>query len=89
MDNAEDGDIIMHEYAHACLNNLRPNIFRGTNEIRSINEAFADFFACHYFSDESEASGFNPAIFAEWYASGTNNTPDGLRRLDLDLKYPR
>ena len=89
VDDGEDADVIVHEYAHACFDNVHIGVLsgnggNGSNETRAMNEGAADFLAADYFADESTASGFNPAVFAEWDAESAS----GLRRLDLDLKYP-
>jgi hypothetical protein len=87
VDDGEDADVVVHEYAHACFDNAHVGVFGSTtsgSETRSINEGSADFLAASYFADESVASGFNPAVWAEWDAQSAT----GLRRTDLDLKYP-
>ena len=84
VDDAEDGDVIIHEYAHACLDNRLPgwadgaerNLPLTVNETRAIDEGCADFFAAHY---------FNSPAFAEWATEDLQ----GLRRCDLDWVYPQ
>lgn len=89
VDDGEDADVIIHEYAHACFDNAHPGALSGSAgrysiEPRSISEGVADFIACSYFADESSAAGFDPAVFAEWDAESAT----GFRQVDLDLKFP-
>jgi len=80
VDDAEDADIIIHEYGHAILDD-RVNLFGRNTESNTIGEAFGDYLACSY----SAEKGFNPTYFAEWDAS-----PFGayLRKLETTTLYP-
>lgn len=49
-----------------------------------MGEGFGDYWACSYFKEKSVATGFNPAVFAEWDAQDVN----GLRRVDTNKVYP-
>jgi hypothetical protein len=90
VDDAEDGDVIIHEYAHACFDNRQPGWSTGSrenppftvNETRAVDEACADFFAVNYFNAGS--GNISTAAFAEW----ASQDPQGARRCDLDLVYP-
>ena len=88
-DDAEDADVIIHEYGHSIQDNQRPTFFHGPNdngfgdETGAIGEGFGDYWACSTFNAQNEASGFNPALFAEWDAP-----PDGLRNLANSKIYP-
>ena len=93
-DDAEDADIVVHEYGHAILEWIAPATFSGpfASESRALSEAFGDYlaFSAHY--ERRVASGRDPFCFADWdprcwtdapaencvYAPGS----DCLRRLD-------
>lgn len=90
VDAAEDGDVIIHEYAHACFDNVKPGVFQGSwildgfavNESRATNEGCADFIAASYFNASS--SNVDAAAVGEWFMED----PEGLRRCDRDWTYP-
>ncbi|HEX9982919.1 MAG TPA: proprotein convertase P-domain-containing protein [Thermoanaerobaculia bacterium] len=93
-DDAEDADLIIHEYGHAILEWIAPGTFGGafSSQSRAMGEGFGDYwaFSAHY--QERAASGRDPFCFADWdtrcwlddssercsYPPGT----DCLRRLD-------
>ncbi|HYR29229.1 MAG TPA: proprotein convertase P-domain-containing protein [Thermoanaerobaculia bacterium] len=94
-DDAEDGDIVVHEYGHAILEWIAPGTFGGgsfSTEARAIAEGFGDYlaFSSHY--DARIASGRDPFCFADWDARcWTDAASEGcaypvgadcLRRLD-------
>lgn len=93
-DDAEDGDLVVHEYGHAILEWIAPGTFAGTfgSEARAMVEGIPDYlaFSAHY--DERVASGRDPFCFADWDArcwmdpssEGCAYPPnsDCLRRLD-------
>lgn len=47
VDDAEDADVIIHEYTHALSNFASPNSNDGA-ERRALDEALGDYFACSY-----------------------------------------
>lgn len=47
VDDAEDADVIIHEYAHAIYYDINPNAQLGA-ERAAIEEAFGDYFAASY-----------------------------------------
>ncbi len=47
VDDAEDADVIIHEYCHAVSNNASPNSNTGT-ERSALDEALGDYFASSY-----------------------------------------
>lgn len=90
VDAGEDGDVIIHEYAHACFKNIKPGVFSTpvsnwdltVNESRATNEACADFLSASYFNASS--SHVDAAAVGEWWAED----PEGFRRCDRDWTYP-
>ncbi len=93
-DDAEDADLVVHEYAHAIHEWIAPSAFGGTfaSQSRAISEGFADYWAYSTHLAERMASGRDPFCFADWDARCWENDPseqcayppgmDCLRRLD-------
>ncbi len=91
-DDAEDADLVIHEYGHALLEWISPGNFGGANasESRALGEAFGDYWA--YSSNDDASSARDPFCFADWDArcweddaSQQCSYPPGsdcLRRLD-------
>ena len=48
VDDAEDADVIIHEYTHGLRNSASPNTFNGGEERMAAEEGFCDYFACSY-----------------------------------------
>ncbi|MBI4720536.1 MAG: M36 family metallopeptidase [Chitinivibrionia bacterium] len=91
VDDAEDADVVLHEYGHAIQDNQRPGLYLGGNgdngfgnETRAMGEGFGDYWACSSFEDKSQASGFDPAAFGEF----DKQNMTGLRRVDEIKTYP-
>ena len=93
-DDAEDADIVVHEYGHALHEWISPGTFGGTSasQARAFAEAFGDYwaFSAHY--AKRLATGRDPFCFADWDARCGNDSAgeqcvypagaDCLRRLD-------
>lgn len=93
-DDAEDADLVIHEYGHALLEWIAPGTFGGTfaAQSRALGEGFGDYWAYSAHAAQRIASGRDPFCFAEWdarcwkdassercaYSPGS----DCLRRLD-------
>lgn len=87
VDDAEDAEIILHEYGHAVLDNQVPG-FGETNEAGAISEAFGDYLAASFFSDKKPAQ-LKPTV-GSWDAVAYSGAePPALRRLDSNKKYPK
>ncbi len=86
VDDAEDADVIWHEYGHSIQDNQVPGF--GTNlESGSIGEGFGDYWAGTLGAQLS--GGFQDACLAEWDATSYSATiPPCLRRLDGTKHYP-
>ena len=86
VDDAEDAEVIIHEYGHAIQDDIVPG-FGQEGEARAMGEGFGDYLAASFFSSNKPAS-FRPA-FATWdaYFEGTGK-PKSWRRLDSTKKYP-
>lgn len=88
VDDAEDAEVILHEYGHAIQDSqMTPFGFGGSVEAGSIGEGFADYFAVTV--ADVVAPTADPACVADWDSvSYTSRTPHCLRRVDGDLHYP-
>lgn len=93
VDDAEDPDILLHEYAHALQDWIAPNAFSGSfgSEARALAEGISDYWAFSSGYEASVASGRDPFCIGDWdarcggavangcaYAEGA----DCLRRVD-------
>jgi zinc metalloprotease ZmpB len=88
VDDAEDAEVILHEYGHAIQDSQQTPFGYGFSfEARSIGEGFADYWA--YTVSSVIAPTPDPACIADWDAvSYTSTVPHCLRRVDADIKYP-
>jgi subtilisin-like proprotein convertase family protein len=93
-DDAEDADLLVHEYAHAVMEWIAPGTFGGSfaGEARAIGEGIGDYWAFSAHVAARRASGRDPYCFADWDARcwqdatsegcGYEVGSDCLRRLD-------
>jgi len=88
VDDAEDAEVILHEYGHAIQDSqMTPFGFGGSVEAGSIGEGFGDYFAVTV--SNVIAPTADPACVADWDSiSYTSTTPHCLRRVDTNLHYP-
>jgi len=86
VDDAEDAEVILHEYGHAIHDSQVPG-FGSSVEAGSIGEGFGDYFAVTV--SDVLAPTADPACVADWDSvSYTSTIPHCLRRVDTDLHYP-
>jgi zinc metalloprotease ZmpB len=88
VDDAEDGEVIVHEYGHAVQDDQVPG-FGSTLEAGSIGEAFGDYLAVTVSSAVTRDTSFQEPCVADW--DSTSYTPGPihcLRRLDGTKHYP-
>jgi subtilisin-like proprotein convertase family protein len=93
-DDAEDADLIVHEYGHAIQEWIAPGTFGGafTSQARAMSEGFGDYWAFSAHAAQRAASGRDPFCLADWDARcwlddtsqqcGYPAGSDCLRRLD-------
>lgn len=93
-DDAEDSDIVMHEFGHAIQEWIAPGAFGGpsSGQPRALAEGFADYWAFSSKYAQSLASGRDPFCIGDWDARCSNDTSsqmcgyptgaDCLRRVD-------
>ena len=88
VDDAEDAEVILHEYGHAIQDSQQtPFGFGVSVEARSIGEGFSDYWAVTVSSLLAPTA--DPACVADWDSvSYTATTPHCLRRVDTNLHYP-
>jgi zinc metalloprotease ZmpB len=89
VDDAEDAEVILHEYGHAIQDSqMTPFGGFGTSiEAGSIGEGFGDYWAVTV-SNVIAPTPDAPCV-ADWDSvSYTSSTPHCLRRVDLNLHYP-
>ncbi len=88
VDDAEDAEVILHEYGHAIQDSqVTPFGFGTTIESGSIGEGFGDYWAVTVTDVIAPTS--DPACVADWDSvSYTSTVPHCLRRVDTDLHYP-
>ena len=69
-DDAEDADIVIHEYSHALMEWIAPGTFGGGfgSEARALAEGTADYWAFSAHVDARRASGRDLYCIADWDA---------------------
>ncbi len=81
--DAEDADIIIHEYGHVIFDDQIPNLSL-TDQGCAMEQGFADFLAACFFSEEN--GGFNREAVGDWSGIGSINRC--IRRVDNQKYYP-
>ncbi len=89
VDDAEDAEVILHEYGHAIQDSQQtPFGFGASIEAGSIGEGFADYWAVTV-SNLVAPTPDTPCV-ADWDSvSYTSTVPHCLRRVDTNLHYPQ
>jgi zinc metalloprotease ZmpB len=87
VDDAEDADVILHEYGHA-IHDSQVTGFGVGSEAGAIGEGFGDYWAVTVSLVVAGMPVAPAACVADWDAvSYTSTTPHCLRRVDTNLKY--
>ena len=88
VDDAEDSEVIWHEYGHAIQDAQVPG-FGGTVEAGSIGEGFGDWWAMVMSSAVQPDTATTPwACLMDWDSTSyTSGTPHCIRRTDTNLTY--
>jgi hypothetical protein len=91
VDDAEDGEVIVHEYGHAVHDAQVPG-FGSSLEAGSIGEAFGDYLAVTVGLHEAEVNGWPVAAdrtcVADWDSVSYTRAPHCLRTLSENKHYP-
>jgi hypothetical protein len=86
VDDAEDGEVIMHEYGHSVQDNQVPG-FGSSEEAGAIGEGFGDYLAVTVSSVVAPTAD-EPCV-ADWDSTSyTTTVPHCLRRVDGTKHYP-
>jgi hypothetical protein len=86
VDDAEDAEVIVHEYGHSVQDNQVPG-FGSTPEAGAIGEAFGDYLAVTVSAHEAPTAD-EPCV-ADWDSTSyTSSIPHCLRRVDGNKHYP-
>jgi Zn-dependent metalloprotease len=92
VDDAEDGEVILHEYGHAI--HFSQNFSFASEEAGAISEGFADYWAVTVSDIVSQSLGVPeqeplPCV-ADWDSTSyTTSVPHCLRRVDGTKLYPQ
>jgi hypothetical protein len=87
VDDAEDAEVILHEYGHSIQDNQVPG-FGSSAEAGAMGEGFGDYWAASVTAQLS--NGFQDTCLAEWDATSYSTAnPRCLRRLDSTKHYPQ
>ncbi|HET9222722.1 MAG TPA: M36 family metallopeptidase [Roseiflexaceae bacterium] len=85
VDDAEDAEVILHEYGHAI--HFAQNFVFGSEEAGAISEGFGDYWAVTVSAYIAPTPDL--ACVADWDSvSYTARIPHCLRRVDGSLRYP-
>ena len=89
VDDAEDAEVILHEYGHAIQDSQQtPSGFGFSIEAGAIGEGFADYWAVTV-TDVIAPTPDAPCV-ADWDSVAyTSTVPHCLRRVDTNLRYPQ
>ncbi len=87
VDDAEDAEVILHEYGHAIHDAQVPG-WGDEHQGGAMGEGWGDFLAGAYYARIS--GGFQDECIMDWDATSYSNAdPPCLRRLDRNKTYPR
>ncbi|MEA2331004.1 MAG: hypothetical protein QOH58_1142, partial [Thermoleophilaceae bacterium] len=85
VDDAEDGEVIVHEYGHAIQDNQVPG-FGETSQGGAMGEGFSDYLSSALATEFAQRDGYDACV-AEWDYSFIDlvSDPPCLRRVDRDI----
>ena len=77
-DDAEDADIVLHEFGHAIQTSIAPSAFDGSSasEARALAEGYSDYWAFTAKYAQALTSGRDPFCLADWDARCWTDTSD-------------
>lgn len=86
VDDAEDAEVVIHEYGHSIQDNQVPGFGSG-NEAGAQGEGFGDYLGASIGAQTS--GGFQDTCVMEWDATSySTSNPPCLRRTDSTKHYP-
>src|SRR6266851_3223679 len=76
-DDAEDSDIMLHEFGHAIQESIAPGAFGGTSssQSRALGEGFGDYWSFSSNYVQTLPSGRDPFCIGDWDARCSNDDP--------------
>jgi hypothetical protein len=87
VDDAEDADVVVHEYGHAVLDDIVSG-FGSSDDAGAMSEGFGDYLSGSIAATLSQQI-IDPACLAEWDGSAfMSGSPPCMRRLDGTKHYP-
>jgi M6 family metalloprotease-like protein len=86
--DAEDAEVIVHEYGHAIQDNQTLGKYTHDGEAGAMGEGFGDYWAVSNYNAERVAGGRDPACVMEWDTRNSTSGDQCLRRVDTTKKYP-
>jgi len=78
VDDAEDADVVMHEYGHALQDAASAGRYLGSGQAGAMGEGFGDYWAF-----TARPAGPWATCFADWDSEGTC-----LRRINTNKRFP-
>jgi len=87
VDDAEDGEMILHEFGHALQDAICPD-FGQSREAAAMGEGFGDYLAASFFAHKKVAEYRTSLMSWDAIASDKHNPPR-VRRVDEDRTYRR
>ena len=88
IDDAEDGETILHELGHAIQDAIVPD-FGQSAEAAAMGEGFGDYFAASFFADKKPEQYRTTVMTWDGLLIGLDErrNPPGLRRVDEQLTF--
>ena len=87
IDDAEDAEVIIHEYAHALLDDSAPGLVGASVEARALHEGWADYWAVSYTRAMMQSGEVPQRNWRKVFDWDGNETWNG-RTLNWRGKYP-
>jgi hypothetical protein len=87
VDDAEDGDVIVHEYGHSIQDAQVPG-FGASDDGGAMGEGFGDYLGAVMSRRANRSATFDPCL-AEWDSIGDPDPIPCLRRTDTSLTLPQ
>ncbi len=85
VDDAEDGETILHEFGHALQDAIVPD-FGQSEQAAAMGEGFGDYWAASSFHDQKPAR-YRTSVFCWDSIEDDAHDPPCLRRVDEDLSF--
>ncbi len=87
VDDAEDAEVILHEFGHALQDAICPDFGR-SREAAAVGEGFGDYLAASFFAQKKPLD-YQTSIMSWDRVTNHHHAPPCARRVDEDLKFDR